>query len=895
MLLLPLSVVQAAPTPPRAKPNVVSAIRIDDGTPVRVVIEAAQEPVFTVFRLGSPPRVVVDVAGGDVSNAKLPPEPAAGLVALITATQFKDALHPIGRVVVGLRQEVPFDVRAEGTSVVVSLQPTPTTESAAAVPAPVHAEAAEPEAGSTAETAPPFVEPPPARTATKLTGIRATRKRGSAVLTLSTNGPVSRYEVQEVANPSRLVVDLFGVSAAPRKVPNLKKGPLSRVRLGKHETHVRVVLDARDNTLPPFDVASTDDGITVVFNAAKHAGAKPAAEPAPSTDTANLESEDSLPSPAQAPAKGRAQVQEVQFDEKNGFFRLKIAMQGTAPHRLTVDNPRLKVLELAEADLPTALERSLDATAYGGPVQAVATFRDPDQPGVVKVAVDLTEPVEHRVWHKGTAVYWDFRAQDRPVPSSGLPEAEGDSAETRAAGFAVEAASLSREGTPAQGRRTYTGRRITIDLKDADILNVLRLIAEVSKLNIIASDEVRGAVTIKLRNVPWDQALDIILKVKGLGMEKNGNIIRVAPASVLRTEKEARDADALRDRAVEPTVVKLIPVNYANAAEMLAQVQTLLSARGKATVDKRTNVIIADDLRENIFQAERLVRTLDSQTPQILIEARIIEANASYTRGLGIQWGYSLNFSQGNGNPTGLVFPNNVLSAGGAEDSPITLSPGVVGPNNYAVNLPAAAADTDRSALGISLGSIGNVFNLNLRLTAAETDGQIKIVSSPKIATLDNKTAKITQGVQIPVARVSAAGTTTQLIPASLDLDVTPHVTADGSVLMKLRITNNAPDFSRTVGGVPSITTKETDTEVMVRDGETTVVGGIYTRNLNESYRRSPFLGSLPVIGWLFKAQNKSDDRKELLAFITPRIVNRDKASVTNMELGKPEKSGARP
>ncbi|MEW5848491.1 MAG: type IV pilus secretin PilQ [Myxococcota bacterium] len=884
-----------------AEANVITGIKVESGTPTRVVIQGTREPTFTVFRLGQPPRVVVDLAGADVSAVSAPVESSQGDVAMITASQFKDPAHPIGRVVVGLNRDVPFDVKAEGTAVVVTL-----LEGRQAAAAPQPAAQKEPEAVAAAPEKkadePIVVEGAPSEHhATKLLAVRATQKNGGALLTLQTDGPVERYEVQEVQNPTRLVVDLYGIKSAPRKLPNLKVGPLSRIRLGKHDTHVRVVFDARSDTLPSFDVATSEEGLTVAFGSTP----RPAENPAVAAAAPEQKSEqvaqaaapvEEKPAPAAEPAQEpkreekRAEVKDVRFDDKGGFYRLKIALDGNAEHRLTTDNPRLKVLELSGADLPATLERSLDTTAFAGPVQSVATFRDPDQPGVVKVAVDLSNGVEHRVWARGDALYWDFRAQD-PRPARSAPTAQTDSTATRAAGYAVEAVSLSRQGTPAD--RRYTGKKITIDLKDADILNVLRLIAEVSKLNIIASDEVKGTVTIKLRNVPWDQALDIILKVKGLGQEKQGNIIRVAPQKVLQLEKEIRDAEAQRRVVAEPTIVKLLPVNYANATEMLPQVQALLSPRGKATVDKRTNVIIVEDIRDNLVQAEKLVRTLDTQTPQVLIEARIVEATSSYSRTLGIQWGYGLNFSDANGNPTGLIFPHNIATSGGADD-PGALrgglaDPGVVGPSNYAVNLPANAGGPGASALGFSFGSIGNTLNVNLRLSAAEADGQIKIVSSPKVATLDNKTAKISQGVDIPVARVSAAGVQTQLIPSALELEVTPHVTADGSVLMKLKVTNNAPDFARQVQGVPAFTKKEADTEVMVRDGETTVVGGIYTRNYSEQYRRSPFFGSLPVIGWLFKAQDKNDERKELLAFITPRIVNRRQASVSNTDLGKGE------
>lgn len=891
-VLMTLAVLVTAAPATAAPGNIITGIEVQEGPMTRVVIHGSTEPTFTVFRLGQPPRVVVDLAGANLAGVKTPAESrsAEAAVSLITTTQFKDPVHPIGRVVVGLSRDIPFDVKAEGHNVVVNLmtarEPAQPVAQSAPQPAP---------------DAPIVVEGPPTKEpATRLLAIAAEdRPGGGAVLQLKTNGAVARYEVEEVSNPSRLVVDLYGVTKAPKRAPRLKGGPLSRVRIGKHPTHVRVVLDARREALPRFDVMSTEDGVVVAFSAAPRAApaavapkaqaqavlakaepapspARPTASQSPDPTEGPAELQDPLP---EAPAAARlSRVEDVRFDEKGGFWRLKIAGRGPLNHKVSVDNPRLKVLEISQAELPRSLERSLDTTAFAGPVQAVATFRDPERPGVVKVAVDLGAGVEHKVFERDGALYWDFRST---TPAADTTTAAGPSqanqTQSRTAAYAVEAATLARQGTPAA--RRYTGRRITIDLKDADVLNVLRLIAEVSRLNIIASEDVKGSITIKLRNVPWDQALDIILKVKALGQEKNGNIIRVAPAAVLRAEKEARDQERAKRVELDPTVVKLLPVNYASAQEMLPQVTALLSGRGKATVDQRTNVIIVEDVKENIFQAEKLVRALDTQTPQVLIEARIVEATSNFSRTMGIQWGYGVNFSQLNGNPTGLVFPYNVGSAGGADDPQTFRSgqadPGIAGPANYAVNLPANAGGQGSTALGFNFGSIGNVVNLTLRLTAAEQEGLAKVVSAPKVATLDNKTAKISQGVDIPVARVSAQGVQTQLIASALELEVTPHITADGSVLMRLRITNNRPDFGRVVQGVPSFQKKEANTEVMVRDGETTVVGGIYTRNQEDNYQRSPFLGSLPVVGWLFKSTSTTDSRQELLAFITPHIANR--------------------
>jgi type IV pilus assembly protein PilQ len=445
-----------------------------------------------------------------------------------------------------------------------------------------------------------------------------------------------------------------------------------------------------------------------------------------------------------------------------------------------------------------------------------------------------------------------------------------------AAPFTVGAATMAHEGITA---RTYRGKKITIDLMDADIVNVIRLLGDVSGKNVVVGEDVKGRVTLKLKNVPWDQALDVILKTKDLGQETKGGIIRVVPQAKLDAEREARlKLQEEREKKL-PTTVRLIPVNYAVANELVPQVEKLLSPRGKATFDARTNVIIVEDIRDNLEQAERLVRTLDTQTPQVLIEARMVEASTQFTRALGIQWGGSLAFTQALGNPTGLIFPNDVAVFGAADQGIVPgMTPSVTGLPGFAVNVPAPNVNT---ALGMTLGSIGNIGVLNARITAAETTGQAKVISSPRVQTLNNKRARISQGVEITIPSVTLNTITFQKVKALLELDVMPHVTADGSILMDVKISNNAPNFEQRTGTVPAVSTKEAESQMLVKDGDTAVIGGIYTRATGENYDQTPFLGSIPILGWLFKSYQETDARSEMLVFLTPRIVNRRSATPT--------------
>jgi type IV pilus assembly protein PilQ len=309
-----------------------------------------------------------------------------------------------------------------------------------------------------------------------------------------------------------------------------------------------------------------------------------------------------------------------------------------------------------------------------------------------------------------------------------------------------------------------------------------------------------------------------------------------------------------------------------------------LSSRGSIAVDERTNVMIVRDVAGNLDQIEELTRSLDTQTPQVLVEARIVEATSRYLRDIGIQWGGDATFSAATGNPTGLAFPNSVGVVGGASDndtptaglSPFT--PTVANPN-FAVNLPAAVGTGSGGALGLTFGSVDNNFNLALRLSAAETSGMIRILSSPRIRTLDNREARISQGTLIPFSQVSAQGVQTTFQEAKLQLLVRPHVTADGSIAMHVKINRDEPDFTQTSArGDPTILKREAETDLLVMDGNTAVIGGIYTRNTGRNLDQVPFFGDIPLIGLLFQHRRASDTRGELVIFLTPRIVNRAEA-----------------
>ncbi len=561
--------------------------------------------------------------------------------------------------------------------------------------------------------------------------------------------------------------------------------------------------------------------------------------------------------------------------------------------------PRLVVL----AKLPEELQRKLDVSAFGGKISAVSSF---SESGRLVLEAECKDGVLSEVSRRGTQLVWAFR-EGRGLPSSVTGVARDGKAARRSrtvsveeplsgiqevhAGYAMDpvetrtgpaqAAAFTPNLLGQQQGKTFSGRRIDLDLKDADVHNVIRLLAEVGQVNIVTADNVSGSITIRLRNVPWDQALDVVLQSKNLGMVRQANMIRVAPLADLEQERELQIKRRQQEVKLAPIETRLIPISYASADELQQRAAPLLSERGSVAVDERTNVLIVRDIAGNLNQIEELVRSLDTQTPQVLVEARIVEATSRYLRDVGIQWGGDATLSAATGNPTGLAFPNSIGLVGGASDgntptaglSPFSNS--VANPN-FAVNLPAAVGAGQGGALGLTFGSIDNNFNLALRLSAAEASGMLRILSSPRVLTLDHKQARISQGTLIPFSQVSAQGVQTTFQEAKLQLLVRPHVTADGSVSMHVKINRDEPDFNQTSArGDPTILKREAETDLLVMDGHTAVIGGIYTRNTGRNLDQVPFFGDIPLLGLLFQRRRASDSRSELVIFLTPRIVNR--------------------
>jgi len=548
--------------------------------------------------------------------------------------------------------------------------------------------------------------------------------------------------------------------------------------------------------------------------------------------------------------KDETEITGVELREMSGLARVVISYRGPKPRFRMIrkmDKNRI-TLDIFNAKMKKKNEKLLTVTAKDSLVQNVAGFQFATRPrGIVKVLANLSAPTSSNVFQRPGEIILDIGSQAILASAS---EAHKEGKEIGAA------VTIKGEKPGAE----YTGEKISLDFQDAEIKNILRIIAEVGKINIITSANVKGKVTLKLVDVPWDLALAIILKNNKLGMSKTGDIIRVATLGELEDESKLLAATKKSGQAAEKLFLKIFQINYESVAKLKTNLATIKSDRGSIDTNIRTNTLIIRDTKEKLSEMERLIDVLDKRTQQVLIEARIVELSTTYARELGVKWGGRYSTS------TGAPFPKTVglsgISAAGA-------SSGTAGD---LINLPISGAPT--GAIGIKLGSVNNTALLDLQLFALQNEGKGRILSMPKITTMNNTEALIESGRDIPYQTVSQNGTQTQFKKASLSLKVTPHVSQDKFVRLEIEATKDEPDFANALPGAPPpLLTKKAKTEVLVKDSDTTVIGGLFKENRTQSTSGVPLISKIPLLGWMFKSKSENKVGEELLIFITPKIL----------------------
>jgi type IV pilus assembly protein PilQ len=707
-------------------------------------------------------------------------------------------------------------------------------------------------------------EAPPAASGVKVEEVVVSKTPYYTNIEATVSGKIENYNSFKLNDPFRIVVDIWGVaqgavaSELPVGTPQVKS-----VKLSQQGDKLRMLVETPDDA--PFPFLVTTEGNRLVLSVGGGQEGK----------VTSLD----RPAAGMEPSKGKTVVG-IDLEDLPDMSNVIITTSGAVPHEV-VEGKDSVTLVFPGASTDKGLLREMDARKFDIPIRRVVPAAGKKG---IEVAVAFAPGSRYSVKENDNAVVVSFPKAAGAEKGAVVAELRGRKAssmpayaekEMEPAGSAPMWGFVTHE---VESHKKYVGQRISLDFKDADLANVFRILAEVSNLNIITTDDVKGRVSVRLINVPWDQALDIVLKSKALGATHEGNILRIAPLSSLRAEDKAR-LDSKKEveklKASLEGVIETIPVNYSKASDLKGKVTDLLSEGGKIQVDDRTNVIIIRDLRKNVEDVKALVAKLDSATPQVLIEARIVEVDTSFTRELGVQWGGSYK-SEGSTQfgATGIQDTSGAFIPGQTLTNSKDFTASTV-PPNYAVNLPAAVGLG--SGGGIAFGILSDSVRLDLSLSALEASGKGKVVSSPRVVTIDNKEAMIEQGTQIPYSTVSASGTNVQFVDATLSLKVTPHITPEGSVIMKLEAKNDSPGETG-ASGQPAINKKKATTEVLVRDGETAVIGGILQVTRKEDQQAVPWLSKIPILGFFFKHDTTQSSNRELLIFVTPKILKTEPA-----------------
>ena len=877
--------VQTAPAEtaaPVVKTSVIQKLSFQEEERYTRVLVEASEPLDLPFYklLTDPLRIAIDIPNVDLTPIKEPLKIDNGTVGEVVATQYDGK----GRVEIGLTQMANYNISKEDRTLTIDVEKVKQVgevaevkEEAQEVPTVQTSALASPEPQKEeAPTAAPELAPStalPVKKAKEVVDFVVEEKPDSVTVRIIADGRIENYNAFKLDGPPRLVLDLWAVDTRYPQKTLQAKGPLIRkIRIGRYPDKLRVVFDSAKSKLPLHAINPRDNQMMVSFGNVPQA---------PGPEIAIGESSAAPTGLAGSGSSKSAVLTNIDFKQLDHKSRVAVGTTAEVQYESQMVSNNLLVVDLKNASVPKHLQRGLNTSEFETAVDYISLQNvRAGKTGDIRVSLRLKEPVPYEITREGKNLFIDLegpktliakkeevpvetsrpeqiKAEEKPVSREPGAEQETSEVESRAGEMPAEAVAAEKH---------YVGQKISFDFKDADIKNILRLIAEVSNLNIIAGDDVTGKITMRLVDVPWDQALDVVLQSRNLGMSQTGNIIRVAPTDTLKKEMQGELEAKRAKEKLEDLEIELIPVNYAVGAEIIPQVKGVLSDRGSLTAEARTNTLVVKDIRKNLDIAKNLVKSLDTKTPQVLIEARIIEANLTFQRELGVSWGFQVvggNTSDGQATVQG-----GVNSSAGSPSS------------TRLVDLPAIAAGGAGTALGTAgileflFTSLHGLRELDIAISAHENQGDVRVISSPKIATLDNKEASIEQGLRIPYLKLTTEGTvTTDFIDANLKLTVTPHVTNDGTILMKIDVKKDRPDRTVTVQGVPSIDKKEAITEVIVRDNGVVVIAGIYEIDRTNGAEGIPLFSKIPLLGWLFKREAKEDSRKDLLIFISPKIL----------------------
>jgi type IV pilus assembly protein PilQ len=646
----------------------------------------------------------------------------------------------------------------------------------------------------------------------------SSQSNGKLDLIFTFSSDIKEPESFTIDEPSRIVVDFADVTnGLDKKTENINLGATKSVSVVEAGDRTRAVINLSEKT--NYSLFQESNRVIISINGA----------------TQDKSLHDNL-----------SQIETIDFKRgANGEGQFIIFLDGRNPLMDVYQRRNEVIVDLIDIKLPEDLRRQLDVVDFSTPIQ---TIKSDNQLGHAQFVLTMTGKFEHLA----------YQSENKVV---------------------IEVKPIKAESAQAnqQDQFGYKGEKLSLNFQNIEVRSVLQLLADFTKLNLVTSDTVQGNLTLRLQNVPWDQALDIILKTKGLAMRQNGNVMLVAPAAEIAAQ-EAQELQAKKQLVeLEPLYSEVFEINFAKASELETILSSeggsgssessgegFLSSRGSVTVDVRTNSLLIRDTAKQLEEIRKLISQLDVPVRQVLIESRIVIASDNFAKDLGVRFGAS-KYSDSNSE-----YISDIAVSGSLEQAENLIDgEPLETPDQLNVNLPVASA---AGSIALALAKLPFGTSLELELSAMQQEGKGEIISSPRVITSNQKEATIQQGTQVPYQEASSSGATAvSFKEATLSLGVTPQITPDDHVIMDLRVSKD--EVGSIYNGVPSIDTRSVATQVLVENGETVVLGGIYEQRLVNSSTRVPFFGDLPYVGFLFKSTEKQDDKSELLVFVTPKII----------------------
>jgi type IV pilus assembly protein PilQ len=871
--------------------NRLLSVQVDKQSSTPTILVQTKDPVgyrYTVYDSTDPIRVVVDFPGMVLSDMDEVLSVGIGPVQEVRTARFDLASGMLTRLEVLLEKNTEYQVSLDGTDFRIAF--------------PEVAMAVEPVAVET----PAVIEESPAEAAVSeeidLSNAASVLREitvdpGKAMV--YGNGKIGHYQYFTLGNPPRLVVDLYDVRPGFKERSFEAAGGMKQLRVGTYNEKTRLVFDAEGSALPEHLVDRKDsslevswgEGVAMMTPAVESAQMQePVAEPQeqavaevaeePAAEVAAIapavtpavEEPAAEVVPVKAAVTGQqVMVETLNFINEDGRSVIDLNLSAATTIAPPVQDGDIVRFEVENATLPRSLRRTIDASAFPSAVLSVTpyTVNVGDQQNV-RIAVDLKGPVAYALEDSGENVrlviddgaYVGVAPPQvtevlTPAPKAMVATAPMSAAPVAPAPAAFEEPDFVEPAVTVAGK-DYTGQKISLVFDNADIRSILQLIGEVSQQNLLASSDVKGNITLRLIDVPWDQALDLVMETADLGMIEEGNVLRIMPRKILREREIALMESVRQDLDDGILETRAFEISYASVKDMSKFLAEIASPRGTLIPDTRSKQIIVKDVASVLDQMADLIVRVDKPERQVMIEARIVEANTNFAFDLGVKWGIDY---QDSSDPVNQNWDLNESQVG-------------LGGNFFIptpVNGLAFAGGTSRMLFGALDGNL----NIDLRLSALEASSEGKIISTPRVTTLNGQKAVISQGTKIPYTVVSDQGTDTKFENAELKLEVTPEINPDGTVILDIKAANSAVGsiVPSGEGTAVSIDEKKAETKVLVNDGETTVLGGIFVEQENEGNTGVPILKDIPYVGHLFKSTSISSSRKELLIFITPRIV----------------------